>query len=189
MKQWGIFTAILAMVIPGNSQDQPTKAGTATLVVGEVTYQLPGEDMAKKLTTGMELVQGASITTGSNSRVVVLTSRQSAIRIGSGSTVVLDEMTAEAGPDKKPRVQVHLRKGSLGALIKSKELGAMDFSVKTPHGVAAARGTFYAVAVTEEKSYTQVKEGIVEVKTDENGKNPDAEKDELGRAIPPKEEE
>lgn len=184
MKQMVILLAALVLVASANAQEESVAAGTATLVVGEVTFTEEGGGPTV-LETGKVLIVDSIVTTGPDSRAVILTSRQSAIRIGPNSTIVLDEMKAAGADGEKAKVQVNLRSGSLGALIESKEFGAMDFSVKTPHGVAAARGTFYAVAVTEEKSYTQVKEGTVEVKTEGNSE-PDPDKDELGRAIPPK---
>jgi len=160
------------------------KAGTATLVVGDVSFVEKAGDTKQALKSGAVLKVGSTIFTGRNSRAVVLTSRQSAIRIGANSEVVLDEMKIGAAGEK-PKVQVNLKQGSLGALIKSKELGAMDFKVKTPHGIAAARGTFYAVAVTDDKTYTQVGEGVVEVRTSGDAAT-GADKGELDRAIPPK---
>ena len=58
---------------------------------------------------------------------------------------------------------INLKDGSLGALLNPNAAGELDFKVRTPSGVAAARGTFYAVVGKDGKGYAQVKEGRVEI--------------------------
>ena len=90
---------------------------------------------------------------------MVITSR-SAIRIAENSEVVLEVVDETVLPKK---VIVDLKDGSLSALLKPKGPGELDFQVRTPSGVAAARGTFFSVAVKDGKGFTQVKEGRVDV--------------------------
>jgi hypothetical protein len=39
----------------------------------------------------------------------------------------------------------------------------MDFKIKTPSGVAAARGTFYSVVVEKGKGFVQTESGEVQI--------------------------
>jgi hypothetical protein len=85
---------------------------------------------------------------------------KSAIRVGENSTVVIEEVVESATP---PKVTLNLKDGSLGALLKPGAGAEMDFQIKTPSGIAAARGTYYAVVVENGKGFAQVKEGKVEI--------------------------
>ncbi|MCG8598896.1 MAG: FecR family protein, partial [Verrucomicrobiales bacterium] len=98
--------------------------------------------------------------TGADSRAVVVITPRSAIRIAANSEVVIETVDEEASPKK---VMIDLKDGSLGALLKPNAAGELDFQVRTPSGVAAARGTFYSVVVKDGKGYAQVKEGRVEI--------------------------
>lgn len=91
--------------------------------------------------------------------MIVMTPR-SAIRIGENSEVVIEEVLETATP---PKVTVDVKNGSLGALLKPGTGAEMDFKIKTPSGIAAARGTYYAVVVENGKGFAQVKEGKVEI--------------------------
>jgi len=81
-------------------------------------------------------------------------------RIAENSEVLIETLEAS---DTTPKVLLDLKAGSMGALIKPQAQTAMDFKVKTPSGVAAARGTFFSVAVEDGKGFVQVKEGKVDV--------------------------
>jgi hypothetical protein len=56
---------------------------------------------------------------------------------------------------------VQLTSGVVSALIDPRTPTVTDFQIQTPEGVAAARGTFYAVLVYQGKTYVGVKEGKV----------------------------
>ena len=76
---------------------------------------------------------------GDDSRAVVVITPRSAIRIAANSEVVIEMVDEEASPKQ---VMIDLKDGSLGALLKPNSEGALDFKVRTPSGVAAARGDF-----------------------------------------------
>jgi hypothetical protein len=76
-----------------------------------------------------------------------------------------------------PKVLLDLKNGTMGALVKPEVKGKMDFRIKTPSGVAAARGTFYSVAVENGKGYVQTKEGeVVVIPLEQAAANPDKPK-------------
>ncbi len=49
----------------------------------------------------------------------------------------------------------------MAALVKPETSGKMDFKIKTPSGVAVAKGAFYSVSVENGKGYVQTKDGEV----------------------------
>lgn len=148
----------LGIFVSQNSQAAP-ESGKVTVAVGEVTAT--GEDgAANPLKKGDTVAVGTTVKTGADSRAVVVITPRSAIRISENSEVVIETVDEDASPTQ---VMIDLKDGSLGALLKPQAAGEIDFQVRTPSGVAAARGTFYSVVVEDGKGYAQVKEGRVEI--------------------------
>jgi len=152
------FFALAVLMLPNLLLAEPV-SGTMTVAVGDV--KATGEDGAETpMEKGDKVAVGTTIKTGDDSRAVVVITPRSAIRIAANSEVVIEMVDEEASPKQ---VMIDLKDGSLGALLKPNSEGALDFKVRTPSGVAAARGTFYSVVVEDGKGYVQVKEGRVEV--------------------------
>jgi hypothetical protein len=152
------FFALAVLALPDFSLAEPV-SGTVTVAVGDV--KAIGEDGAETpVEKGAKVAVGTTIKTGNDSRAVVVITPRSAIRIAANSEVVIEMVDEEASPKQ---VMIDLKDGSLGALLKPNAEGEIDFKVRTPSGVAAARGTFYSVVVEDGKGYAQVKEGRVEI--------------------------
>jgi hypothetical protein len=152
------FFALAVLVVPDLSLAEPV-SGTVTVAVGDV--KATGKDGAEApVEKGDKVAVGTAIKTGDDSRAVVVITPRSAIRIAANSEVVIEMVDEEASPKQ---VMIDLKDGSLGALLKPNAEGEIDFKVRTPSGVAAARGTFYSVVVEDGKGYVQVKEGRVEI--------------------------
>lgn len=135
--------------------------GKLSIVVGDVTVAPPGGGAAVAAKQGDAVKIGSTIKTGAGARAVLVTTRQSAVRIAENSEVVVEDLQDS---DATPKVLLDIKNGSMGALIQPQAQTAMDFRIKTPSGVAAARGTFYAVAVEDgKKGFVQVKDGKVAV--------------------------
>lgn len=134
--------------------------GVVSIAVGTVTM-IPangGADQALKV--GDAVPVGATVKTGASSRAVIKTTKQSAVRIAENSQAVMMELVDS---DSTPKVLIDLKSGSLGALIQPQAQASMDFKIKTPSGIAAARGTMFAVAVEDGKGYVKVDHGKVDV--------------------------
>lgn len=136
------------------------ESGKVTVAVGDVQAVSKDGGAGTPVKAGDKVAVGTTIKTGANSRAVVVITARSAIRISENSEVVIETVDETAKPNQ---VLIDLKDGSLGALLKPNAAGELDFKVRTPSGVAAARGTFYAVAVKDGKGYAQVKEGRVEI--------------------------
>jgi len=136
------------------------ESGTVTVAVGEVNAIAAAGGNPTPVEKGDKVAVGSTIRTGADSRAVIVITPRSAIRVSENSEVIVETVDEEASPK---RVMIDLKAGSLGALLKPNAAGELDFKVRTPSGVAAARGTFYAVVVEDGKGYAQVKEGRVEI--------------------------
>lgn len=136
------------------------ESGKVTVAVGEVTVVAKAGDAPVAVKAGDTVAVGGTIKTGADARAVVVMTARSAIRIGENSEVLLETVDETAQPKK---VMIDLKDGSLSALLKPEAADELDFRVRTPSGVAAARGTFFAVAVKDDKGFAQVKEGRVDV--------------------------
>ena len=151
--------AILCFGLANTSIAAP-ESGTVTLAIGEVNVMPKEGGDPQPVEKGDKVAVGTTIKTGAESRAVVVITPRSAIRISENSEVVIETVNEDAKPKE---VLIDLKDGSLGALLKPRAEGELDFKVRTPSGVAAARGTFYAVVVKDGKGYAQVKEGRVEI--------------------------
>ena len=172
-----VWTAILAslfFVCP--RLEAAPESGRVTVAVGTVTVVTKAGGAPVAVEKGDRVSVGATIITGAGSRAVVVITPRSAIRISENSEVVITTIDETASPSD---VMIDLKEGSLGALLKPNAASELDFKVRTPSGVAAARGTFFSVAVKDGKGFTQVKEGRV---TSVAGRPATASKSPRGRA-------
>lgn len=163
MKLPTVFLAGLIVVCAAALSTPATAApesGKVTVAVGDVKQVAEEGGAEIELKAGDKVAVGTIVKTGADSRAVIVITPRSAIRIAENSEVVIETVDEEASPKQ---VMIDLKDGSLGALLKPNAAGELDFKVRTPSGVAAARGTFYAVAVKDGKGYAQVKEGQIEI--------------------------
>ena len=154
------FLVAIAMTAFAGQSLAAESSGTVSVAVGKVTLIPMGGSAETELKVGDAVPVGSTVKTGAGSRAVIKTTKQSAIRIAENSQAVFTELVDS---DTAPKVLVDLKSGSLGALIQPQAQATMDFKVKTPSGIAAARGTMYAVAVEDGKGYVKVEHGKVDV--------------------------
>ncbi|MEZ5387823.1 MAG: FecR domain-containing protein [Prosthecobacter sp.] len=134
--------------------------GLVSIAVGTVTLVPADGGNERELKAGDQVPIGSTVKTGMASRAVIKTTKQSAVRIAENSQALIMELVES---DTNPKVLIDLKEGSMGALIQPQAQSAMDFKIKTPSGIAAARGTMYAVAVENGKGYVKVDHGKVDV--------------------------
>ena len=132
-------------------------------VSGTAESAPPGSASFSPLHKGDHLDIGSTVRTGSDGIAVLITTPGSAIQVGNDSQVKLNELAfAKAnGAITQREAHVQLMSGVVSALIDPHTPNVTDFQIQTPEGVAAARGTFYAVLVYKGKTYVGVKEGKV----------------------------
>lgn len=152
--------AVLALCGLGVAMAAGESTGTVAVAVGKVTLLPLGGGAETALKVGDPVPVGSTVKTGAASRAVIKTTKQSAVRIAENSQAVFMDLVDS---DTAPKVLVDLKSGSLGALIQPQAQSTMDFKVKTPSGIAAARGTMFAVAVEDGKGFVKVEHGKVDV--------------------------
>lgn len=136
------------------------ESGDVTVAVGDVKVTPADGGAEVAVEAGDKIAVGSTVKTGPNSRAVIVITPRSAIRVAADSEVVIETVDEAASPKN---VMIDVKSGGLGALLKPNAADELDFKIRTPSGVAAARGTFYAVVVEDGKGYAQVKEGRVEI--------------------------
>ena len=160
-------------VTPLGVEKKVPETGKVTAVVGTVTMSDAGKP-ERPMKVGDVVTVGTTIKTGADSRATVTMTTSSAVRIGPNSETVVAELVESKDA---PKVRLDLKNGTMGALVKPEVKGKMDFKIKTPSGVAAARGTFFSVAVENGKAYVQTKEGeVVVIPLEQAAANPDKPK-------------
>jgi hypothetical protein len=132
-------------------------------VQGRVEYMTPGSGSYAPLAKGQHLPYGTTIRTGDDGVVILVATPGAAVQLGSASILKLNELAfAKSGGRVLQRTaNMTLSAGVISALIDPSTPQITDFSVQTPEGAAAARGTFYAVLVDHGKTFIGVREGKV----------------------------
>jgi hypothetical protein len=136
---------------------------TVFSVAGTVEGSPPGSSSFNPLHKGDHLAIGSTVRTGDDGVAVLVTTPGSAVQVGNDSEVKLSELefNRSGGAVSQREAHLQLTSGVVSALIDPRTPKITDFEIQTPQGVAAARGTFYAVLVYEGKTYVGVKEGKV----------------------------
>lgn len=159
-----VLTGLLLSLTISQAQ---TVQGQAKGITGTVLFALPGETSFKPLTPNTALPVGSRVRTGSNGIATLLTVPEAAIRLQENTEITIRSLEYSKQGDQitKRNALIELNNGTMAALIKKNDPKTTDFRIQTPQGVAAARGTFYAVTVKDGKSSVAVKEGKVAVKS------------------------
>ena len=158
------LTTILAAIVLTAATAFAATPGKVTLAVGKVTAAPKGSTTFTAVKRGTVLNAGATIKTGPASRAVVLAGTGSPVRLGPGSTLVLQQFGTPAGGKGNSPV-LELKSGTVSALIDRKIEPDSEFEVRTAHGIAAARGTIYGVSTDADNSYAKVRRGKINVRS------------------------
>jgi hypothetical protein len=121
-------------------------AGQVKNVIGDATVTLPG-GKHEQATTDMTIPAGSRIQTGADSKVLIEWMPGALSVITSNANVVVSSLGySDAGGAPQRKVALKLTKGSVFSHLAHNN-GTSDFTIKTPSGVAAARGTDWEVTV------------------------------------------
>jgi hypothetical protein len=161
-----ILSAVLAMSAIGlRATSMPALISD---VKGTAEYADPGSTDFKPLAKGATLPSGSIIKTGPDGVVLFVPVRGTAMRVAPNSEITVSNMDFSLDGNKvtSRKADIELTNGTVSALLDEKiSPDVTDFKIHTPQGVAAARGTFYAVCVHDDKSYVKVKSGKVGVQS------------------------
>lgn len=144
-------------------------------VEGDVMYSKSGADPMEMLRNGVEtprlkpgdiIPPGAQIRTGPNSKVIATPFPGVAIQLQQNTTfgVPVSTLLKQNGSTKR-QFEGYVTKGGVLSAIKGIPPQDIDFKIRTPQGVAAARGTVYAVYTDGTRTLVVTEEGNVLVFT------------------------
>ena len=159
-----LFTFLLAfLLLPSAFLSAAPVTATAKTVSGKVEWSAGGGGKYESLSSGQSLGMGSTIRTGSDGVAIVATVPGAAVRVGPGSVIVLNELDFAKSGEKitNRKAVLDLKSGTVSALIEHNAPETTSFIIKTPQGIAAARGTFFAVSVADGQAHVAVKEGKV----------------------------
>ncbi len=155
-KKWARITATAIVLAPlavllawwGWNNSSLSKLGVDTaLVEGTAQFRLDEGDAWEKLQSGMSLGEGAHVRTLADSRVVLNIDDGSAVRLNSGSSVILKKLTSKHIIIQNTGGDVYTR------VVKSDERAFQVVSGKTTY---ESLGTAYRTLNTEEKEGVEV---------------------------------
>lgn len=145
-----LFIAVIASFTAVCAQAAETASEAVVLkVTGDVKAALPGQAPAAAK-VGDKLPQGTVIETGSNSAIDIQVFSGSTTTIQSDSKVDLSKLslTTNNGQITKQSAELDLKLGTVVSTLDPSKKSINNYAVRTPKGVAAARGTVYTVEVS-----------------------------------------
>lgn len=160
-----LITLMLSLAVAGllstaaHAADAQATEAKVVKVTGSATVTLPGQSGAVALTEGMSLPAGSVVTTGAGSEVDIQPMAGTLTAIRANSSVSLDELSVtknDAGVVTKQTAQIALKSGNVVSTLDPARKAINNYGVRTPKGVAAARGTVYSVGVTVDGATTSV---------------------------------
>lgn len=157
-----ISAAILGFV--GQAAAQTPDQVTVARVTGTVTAQLP-DGSTVDVKAGSQLPQGATITTGDKSEAYLVSHGDTTTTIVANSEVDIAELstTGSGGSVTKQTTTLDLKSGNIVAKLNPAKKSVNNYSVRTPKGVAAARGTVFTVSYKGGNYTIAVVNGVVTV--------------------------
>ncbi|HTJ77487.1 MAG TPA: FecR domain-containing protein [Rariglobus sp.] len=129
---------------------EATSQAIVLKVKGTVNYTMPGQTTPVALKVGDKLPQGATIVTGAKSEASIQAFNGAVAYIMPDTTANLEKLsvTTSGGVVTKQTALLNLKVGTILSTIDPANHNINDYGIRTPKGVAAARGTAYGVTVT-----------------------------------------
>mgnify|MGYP006284444547 FL=1 len=154
--------SVAVLVAPALAADGQQRARVVS-VTGEVAYAPSAGAAYQPLEAGDRLAVGARVRSGEGAGAVLALVTGTAVKIAANTEVSISELRERerGAAGSKAKALLSLSNGTVSALIEPQRTRETDFEFQTPHGVAAARGTFYSVTVADGKTYVGVKKGRV----------------------------
>jgi len=148
------YSLLIAAVFSLGSLCASGAEATAQAIVlkvkGSPTAIFAGQTQSVVLKVGDKLPQGVTIVTSSDSEVAIQAFNGAVSTIKAGTTVNLEKLsvTTSGGAVTKQTALLNLKVGSIVSNIDPANHNINDYGIRTPKGVAAARGTVYEVNVS-----------------------------------------
>lgn len=147
-----LFALVCLVTKPLAAAGQESVEATVVKITGRATALVPGKSEPVVLLANAKLPAGSVITTEAGAEVHVQPFSGSVATIKENSTVGIEELseTKNNGVVTKQKTLLNLRSGNLVSTIDPAKKAVTDYGVRTPKGVAAARGTSFSISVVGE---------------------------------------
>lgn len=159
-----ISAAILGFVSQAAAQTQAAEA-TVKKFIGTATITTK-DGGSIPLAQGAKIPQGATITTSANSEVYIQTHADTVATVKANTKVTIDEVSTTAGTEN---TILSLQSGNLVAGLNPAKKSVNNYQVRTPRGVAAARGTTFTVSYNGQDYTIVTTSGTVQVTNNTTG--------------------
>ncbi len=119
-------------------------------VSGEATIQPADGSPARPITVGDTITLGTRIVTAANGRVIITPFPGIKSIISPSSDITIEKISETKASGSNVALQqavLNLKSGAVVSGLEKQEGVAYDYAIRTPRGVAGARGTTYTVAV------------------------------------------
>ena len=148
-----LVLASLPLLMRGEELTQTAKL---IAVNGSVSIALPNGGGSAAV--GTELPVGTAVTTsgGGQATIKFFDGTIAIVQPDTNVAIQTHTITSEGGVVQKENTQLDLRSGGVVASLDPAKKNLTNFRVRTPKGVAAARGTVFAVRVTQSTSNASV---------------------------------
>lgn len=150
-----IAVGILSVTVRG---EEVNRDAAVTAFKGSVSVMQPGSSVAQTVTVGAHVAVGAQITTTANSTATLRFFDGTVVIVQPNSKMTVDtnSLTTVDGKVTNENTLLNLQSGMLLASIDPARHDITKFKVRTPRGVASARGTVFAVRVTQNQENADV---------------------------------
>jgi len=164
----GLFAFLFLGLVA--AADTVTPDAVVLQVTGSVMVQLPGQTTAVTLAEGAHIPQGATIITGANSEASIRPIGGVVSTIKADTTVQIEKLsvTTDNGTVSNQTALISLLSGNLVSTLDPSKKHINNYGVRTPKGVAAARGTIYGVHVDASGSTFATLSGTVTITMADN---------------------
>ncbi|MBI2497281.1 MAG: FecR domain-containing protein, partial [Opitutae bacterium] len=161
-----LFVALSTMTVAAFAQTQAAET-TVAKIKGSVMAQLP-DGSTVTVQPGMKLPQGATISTGANSEAYLVSHSDTVSVVTADSVVGIDEVsvTTANGQVTEQKTLLDLKSGNLVSKLNPAKKSVNNYAVRTPKGVAAARGTVFTVSYKGTNYTIAVLNGTVQITPD-----------------------
>ncbi|MEM6821786.1 MAG: FecR family protein [Verrucomicrobiota bacterium] len=111
--------------------------------------------------SGARISVGTRFRTGTNGEITIALLNGLAVTLKSDSQAQVLQLNTEVDSRGKQTAMMGIEEGRMVVLIAEEKKAEIEFSIKTPKGIAKPRGTFYALQVLDGEAFLAVKEGKV----------------------------
>jgi len=137
-----IAAAVGALV--ASAQQAPVEAVISSFA-GTVTVTAPGATVAVPAVVGQKLPEGSTVITGEGSNVLIQSHEGITTGLGASATAVVGTHSVNA--EGVRTAVIDLKSGTTVSVLDPSKRKINNYGVRTPKGVAAARGTTYSTTV------------------------------------------